>query len=163
MAINTIVAMSKNQVIGVNGDLPWRLPEDLKRFKTLTMGHPIIMGRHTFESIGRPLPGRTNIILSRQTNYAPQGVIMAHDKDEAIAAASKAAGNEEIFIIGGGHIYKEFLDKTERFYLTLVDRQIQGDTFFPKLNWQKDFILINEASSDFEGLGFKFMTYQRNK
>lgn len=129
--ISIIVAASTNNVIGTRGALPWRLSSDLQRFKTLTMGKPIIMGRLTFESIGRPLPGRKNIVLTRQTDYVPDGCELA----VSISAALEAAGDaEEIMIIGGGRIYQEFLPLTHRIYLTRVQAEIDGDAFLPSLN-----------------------------
>lgn len=128
--ISLIVAASTNNVIGVRGELPWRLSSDLKRFKALTMGKPIVMGRLTHESIGRPLPGRQNIVITRQTGYEASGC----DVVPSIAAAIEAAGDaEEIMIIGGSHIYQEFLPLADRIYLTRVQADIEGDVFLPEL------------------------------
>lgn len=126
--ISLIVAASTNNVIGVQGELPWRLSSDLKRFKGLTMGKPIVMGRLTFESIGRPLPGRQNIVITRQADYRADGCDVVHSIDKAVAAAGDA---EEIMIIGGGHIYQQFLPLAERIYLTRVRVKIDGDVFLP--------------------------------
>ena len=123
--------MGKNKVIGKNNDIPWgkSLPKDLDHFKELTAGKPIIMGRKTYESIGKPLPNRTNIILTRDENYKAEGCIVVHSTEEAL----KAAGNaEEVMIIGGSQIYKEFLPKANRMYLTIVDADFEADTYFPE-------------------------------
>jgi dihydrofolate reductase len=133
--ISLIVAASTNNVIGVQGELPWRLSGDLKRFKALTMGKPIVMGRLTFESIGRPLPGRQNIVISRQADYEAQGCDVVQSVDAAIAVAANA---EEIMIIGGSHIYQEFLPRADRIYLTRVQAELEGDAYFPDIdmsNW----------------------------
>jgi dihydrofolate reductase len=134
--ISLIVAASTNNVIGAKGNLPWRLSADLKRFKALTMGKPIVMGRKTYESIGRPLPGRQNIVITRQDNYAPEGCTVVQSVDAALAAADAP----EIMIIGGGHIYEAFIPMAERIYLTRVDADIDGDTYFPEISedqWQE--------------------------
>jgi len=128
--ISLIVAASTNNVIGAQGELPWHLSSDLKRFKALTMGKPIVMGRLTFESIGRPLPGRQNIVITRQSDYEADGCDVAQSIDAAIAAAGDA---EEIMIIGGSHIYQEFLPRADRIYLTRVQAEVEGDVFLPDL------------------------------
>ena len=129
--ISLIVAASENNVIGVRGDLPWHLSDDLKRFKKLTMGKPIVMGRKTYESIGRPLPGRQNIIISRQDGFEADGCTVVDSPETAIEAAGDA---EEIMIIGGGHVYEEFLPDADRIYLTRVHTEIDGDVFLPELS-----------------------------
>ena len=133
MTISIIVAVSENNVIGKNNDLLWRLPDDMKFFKNTTIGHPVIMGRKTFESFGKPLKERKNIIITRQKDYHPDGVVVVHDLENAIEEAQKE-GIEEIFIIGGGEIYKQAISLTDRIYLTLVHHTFEdGDTFFPEL------------------------------
>jgi len=129
MKISIIVAMASNRVIGRDNQIPWRLPGDLPRFKRITMGHPIIMGRKNHESIGRLLPGRKNIILTRQPDYHVDGAVVCHDFDEAIGR--HCAGEEEIFIIGGADIYRMALPRTDRIYLTQIHEPIAGDVFFP--------------------------------
>ena len=126
--LSLIVAMSRNRVIGADGKIPWHLPGELKLFKDLTMGHPIIMGRKTWESIGRLLPGRTTVIVTRQHGYGVPGAIVAHTLQEAIAACR---GNEDIFVIGGAEIFREALPIADRVYLTTVDAELPGDTFMP--------------------------------
>lgn len=130
MLISIIVAMGTNRVIGKNGQIPWQLPSDLQRFKRLTLGHPLIMGRRTFASIGRPLPGRQTIILSRNPNYEVAGCDVVNDIETALQLANSA---EEVFICGGAEIYQQFLPLTERIYLTELDVNPDGDTVFPEL------------------------------
>jgi len=128
--ISLIVAASTNNVIGAKGELPWHLSSDLKRFKSLTMGKPIVIGRLTHESIGRPLAGRQNIVITRQAGFEAAGCDVVHSIDAAIETA---AGAEEIMIIGGSHIYQEFLPRAERIYLTRVQADVEGDVFLPDL------------------------------
>ena len=129
--ISLIVAASINNVIGVQGQLPWRLSGDLKRFKALTMGKPIVMGRRTWQSIGRALPGRQNIVVTRQTGFRADGCDVVASTDAAIDAAGDA---EEVMIIGGGEIYRQFLPLADRIYLTRVKVELQGDADFPPLD-----------------------------
>jgi dihydrofolate reductase len=134
MRISLIVAMSETGLIGTGQGLPWHLPADLKRFKTLTWGKPIIMGRKTHELICRPLPGRLNIVVSRQPGYKAEGCEVVHSLDEALTLARRAARpNEpqEIMIIGGAQIYREALPLGERVYLTVVEGEFEGETYFP--------------------------------
>lgn len=134
MSISLIVAVADNGVIGVQNGLPWRLPEDLKRFKALTMGKPIVMGRKTFDSIGKPLPGRTNIVITRQPGLSLPGCVVVASLPAAIAAAGEA---EEIMIIGGAEIYRQALPAAQRLYLTQVHARIDGDAVFPPLDAQQ--------------------------
>lgn len=130
--VSIIVAMSENRVIGRDGDLPWHISTDLKRFKQITTGHTVIMGRKTYESVGKPLPNRTNIVITRQLNYNPAGVSIAASLDNAMKSAEES--EDEIFIIGGGEIYKQAVEKSHRLYLTIIQAEIEGDTFFPEIN-----------------------------
>ena len=123
-----IVAVARNGVIGKDNRLPWRIPEDLKRFRALTMGHHIIMGRHTWESIGRPLPGRTSVVVTRSAAYSAPGAVVVHSLADALAAC---ADDDEVFVIGGAQIYREALPLAERIYLTRIDADYAGDVFFP--------------------------------
>lgn len=135
--VSAIVAMSRNRVIGKNNQLLWRIPEEFRYFKTTTMGKPVIMGRKTYESLGRPLPGRTNIVISRHPDSIAGDVIAVDTLDKAIARAKDIAageGKDEIFIIGGAEIYKAGLPVTDRLYLTVIDRDYDGDTFFPEFD-----------------------------
>ncbi|GAB3376626.1 dihydrofolate reductase [Spongiibacter taiwanensis] len=141
--IAMIVAMNQDRVIGVNNTLPWHLPEDLKHFKQLTMGKPIVMGRNTWDSIGKPLPGRTNIVVTSQSSWHAEGALRAASPEQAMAlAAAEAAraGIDEIFIIGGQKIYSALLNRAERVYLTEVEVDVEGDAWFPELestSWQE--------------------------
>ena len=130
MKISIVVAHSANNVIGKDGSLPWHLSEDLKRFKAITMGKPIIMGRRTYESIGRALPGRQNIVITRQADFIADGCDVVCGINEAIQIAGDA---NEVMIIGGGNIYLQFLSTTTRIYRTRIDVTTEGDTFFPEL------------------------------
>jgi dihydrofolate reductase len=129
--LSLIVAMSENRVIGVENRLPWHIPEDLKRFKQITSGHPILMGRKTFESIGKPLPGRTNVVISRNRDYRVEGVVTCFSLEEALQWAAKAPGSDEIFVIGGGEIFRQALPIADRIYLTEVEWPFEGDAHFP--------------------------------
>ncbi|MBW2472126.1 MAG: type 3 dihydrofolate reductase, partial [Deltaproteobacteria bacterium] len=134
MRISLIVAMAENRVIGRDNQLPWRIPADLKHFKALTMGKPIIMGRKTYESIGRPLPGRDNIVITGDTSYRAEGCQVVHTLEEALRSAG---GAEEAMIIGGATLYRQTLKDADRLYLTLVKAQPEGDTWFPKIEPQE--------------------------
>ena len=136
--IAIVVATAENNAIGKNNELLWHLPADLKHFKQLTTGHPIIMGRKTFESIGKPLPNRTSIIVTRQADYKQENCVVVQDVKSALEKAQKL--DEQVFIIGGGEIYKEMLPFTDTIYLTKVHDTFDADTFFPELNpdnWQE--------------------------
>ncbi len=129
--ISMIVAAAANNTIGKDGALPWHLPDDLRRFKAITMGKPIVMGRRTHESIGRPLPGRQNIVITRTPGFEAGGCDVVGSPADALAAAADA---EEVVVIGGGEIYRQFLPWTERIYMTRVEAQVDGDAFFPDLD-----------------------------
>ena len=160
MRIALVVAMAENRVIGADGDLPWRLSSDLKYFKQVTMGKPIVMGRKTFESIGRPLPGRDNIVITRNAEFAVDGVRVAGDVAAALGLAhtlAKEKGADEICIIGGGEIYRQTLPMADRVYLTEVHMTADGDTVFPELDpavWREMSREAHEAgekdSADYE-------------
>jgi len=143
MRLAMIAAQSRNRVIGINNKLPWYLPEDLKYFKRVTLGKPIVMGRKTFESIGRPLPGRTNIVITRDPSWDHPGVRVVHGLDEGVELAESLAlidGVDEAVVIGGAEIYGLCLPRAERLYLTQVHAEISGDAFFPELEaaeWQE--------------------------
>jgi len=131
MKISCIVATAKNNVIGKNNEIPWHLPADLKYFKKITTGHHIIMGRNCFESIGRALPKRTNVIITRDMFYTVSNCLIAHSIGEALSIAEDN-GEEEAFIIGGGQIYEQTIDIWDKLYLTEVDLDVEGDVFFPQ-------------------------------
>ena len=132
--LSIIVAKSRNNVIGSEGSLPWHIPEDLKKFKSITMGKPIIMGRSTFESIGKALPGRKNIVMTRDKEYQADGISVAHNLEEALILCEQ---DSEIMIIGGGEIYKLFFGMVNRLNLTNVEKYIDGDVFFPEIDLSK--------------------------
>jgi dihydrofolate reductase len=128
MRVSLIAAMAKNRAIGLGNGLPWHLPPDLRRFKALTTGHTLIMGRKTFETLKGPLPWRTTIVVTRRADYAPAGVLVARSIDEAL---SRAEG-DEVFVAGGEDIFRQTLHRADRLYLTRIDRDFTGDTFFPE-------------------------------
>jgi dihydrofolate reductase len=136
MTISFIVAVSENHVIGKNNQLPWRLPTDMKYFKNITWAMPVIMGRKSFESLGEPLTGRANIVITRKTDWKAEGAEVVHSIDEAIIAAKKTDA-KEIFIIGGGEIFQSALPSADRIYMTLVHGNFEGDAFFPQINWDE--------------------------
>jgi len=142
--ITLIVAVADSGVIGRDNTLPWHLPEDLKRFKRLTMGKPIVMGRRTFESIGKPLPGRENIVVTRDTNYRREGVTVVHDVDGALRAAGDAA---EIMVIGGAELFRALLPRARRIQLTRVHGNIEGDVVLPALDERDWQVVEREARS----------------
>jgi len=132
--ISIIVAMDRNGVIGKNGTLPWHISEDLKRFKALTMGKAIIMGRKTYESIGKPLPGRRMIVISRNPSLSFEGCEVVTSPDTAIDLVS---GEKEVFIIGGAEIFREYLSRVSKLYITRIDAQVEGNVFFPPIQWDE--------------------------
>jgi dihydrofolate reductase len=150
MKISLIVAVSRNGAIGLNNQLPWYLPEDLKYFKSVTMGKPLIMGRKTFDSIGRPLPGRANIVLTRDPQWTSDGVKVVQSVEQALVAgeiACEAADVDEIMVIGGEQIYRMTIDLADRIYLTQVDTNVEGDAFFPDIdfnNWSQTRVKLPE-------------------
>ncbi len=158
--ISIIVAASTNNVIGTQGNLPWRLSDDLKRFKKITMGKPIIMGRLTYESIGRPLPGRQNIVITRQRDYVAEGCEVVESAAAALAVAGEAS---EIMIIGGGEIYSLFLPLANRIYLTRVLADVQGDAYFPALNSDEWNLSVHEQreADESNAFDFSFETWDR--
>lgn len=147
MKISIIVAVAKNNVIGANNKLLWHISDDLKRFKKITTGHHILMGQKTFESIGRVLPDRTNIILSLDDKYQIPGAFVFNNIDEAIEFAQNR-GEDELFVIGGGTIYKQLLDKADKIYLTKVLNEYDGDVKFPVLNLDNWTEVSNEKYKD---------------
>ena len=145
--LNIIAAIGKNRELGLHGKLLWHIPEDMRRFKEVTTGHPVIMGRKTWESLPqmyRPLPGRTNIVVTRQVGYKATGAIVADSLKAARIAAARAGGADEIFVIGGGELYREALPLTDRLYLTLVDDTAEADTFFPP--YEQEFKIISNEN-----------------
>jgi len=158
--ISLIVAMAKNRTIGINNTLPWRCPEDLKHFKALTMGHHMIMGRKTFDSIGKALPGRTTVIVTRNTNLSIDGCVIAHSLQNAI---NVCAGDEEIFIVGGAELYAQSLALVDTLYVTEIQHNVDGDAHFPEFHMNKSDETSRELRSQDtpQALEYHFVTYQR--
>ena len=154
--ITLIAAVSKNGVIGIDNKLPWTLPEDLKRFKKLTTGKVVLMGRKTFESIGKPLPNRTNVILSRDPLFRPDGVLVYSNIEEVLPIFY------DIIIIGGENIYKQFIDRADVIELTYIDKEFEGDSYLPKIN-EKLFFESNRESHKNDEFDYHFITYKRKQ
>ena len=162
MKLALVVAVARNGVIGRAGELPWRLPADSRHFKRVTMGHCIIMGRRTYESIGRPLPGRSSIVVTRDRDYVQEGVEVVHDFDCALEAARRR-GEDEAFVIGGADLYHLALPRADRLYITRVHADVEGDTYFPAFDpsrWRRAHELRHEAD-DRHSHAFSFETYER--
>lgn len=158
--IAIIVAMASNRTIGINNTLPWRIPADLQHFKKLTMGHHMIMGRKTFESIGRPLPGRTTIVVSRDRNLKIEGCVVAHSLQEAVAAS---ASDPQSFVVGGADIYGQALGLANTLYVTEIQKAVNGDAYFPELSrdqWQEVSREIHRQDEP-EQLEYHFVEYRR--
>ena len=156
--LSLIVAHAKNNVIGINNTLPWHLPEDLKRFRALTMGHHIIMGRKTYESLGRLLPGRTTVIVTRNKNYQVQGALVTHSLQ---AALELTTGDVEPFVIGGAELYKDGLKLATKLYITQVETEVKGDAFFETIDlnvWQ---LMLNTRHLSANGLQYSDLIYIR--
>lgn len=149
-----VAAVARNGVIGARGRLPWRIPQDLAHFKELTMGQALVMGRATFQSIGRPLPGRSNIVLTRNPDWAHEGVDIARSLEEAVDIA--ASRGQDVFIAGGAEVYRSALATADRLELTEVDAEPEGDTWFPSVDWSQ-WHEVDRRSHP----GFTFVTYER--
>jgi dihydrofolate reductase len=161
MKISLIVAMASNRVIGLDEKMPWHLSADLKKFKQITMGAPIIMGRKTFESIGRPLPGRRNIIISRNTHYQQKGCDVYQDLHQAFNSCTDCA---EVFVIGGATLYQATLPQANTLYLTEIHQEFQGDTWFPEINrahWQ-EIERTDVTNDETVNFSYSFITLKRN-
>ena len=160
MTVSIIVAMAENGVIGRDMDLPWHISADLKRFKALTMGHHIVMGRKTFESIGRLLPGRTTVIVTRQPDYQVDGAVIVNSLGAAQAAATD---DSELFIIGGGQIYEIALPLADRLHVTRVHTEVDGDTSFPVIDWDQWELVSAErhGADEKNDYDFTFESYRR--
>ena len=159
MKISLIAAMAKNRVIGNRGDIPWRIPGEQKIFKRITLGHAVIMGRKTFESLERPLPERTNIIVTRQKDYRVEGCRVAHDLASAIKYCPP--DEDEAFICGGGQLYHEALPMADRIYLTVIPKDIPGDTYFPEFS-SAEFRVIQSETIQVDGIEpYDFFIYER--
>ncbi len=172
MVVSLIAAVAVNGVIGREGRLPWHLPDDMKRFKRLTMGHAVVMGHATYRSLGRPLPGRRNIVLSRDAALHIEGCNVVHDAGEALAAPEAPTvptthaipDDDELFVIGGAAIYALFLPFAERLYITWVDSAVEGDAFFPPVDWGEWSVLSESAADAADGaLPHRFVDYGRRE
>jgi dihydrofolate reductase len=154
--VTIVAAVARNGVIGAEGGLPWHLPDELRLFKETTLGHVIVMGRRTYESIGRPLPGRTTVVLTRRSDWSPEadGVVVANDIDEALARGG--AIDDEVFVVGGGEVYAAALPRADRLLLTFVDQAPDGDTTFPEIEWDA----WRETRRD-RGEGWERVAYER--
>lgn len=162
MSIKLICAISKNNVIGNENKLPWNLSEDLKRFKKLTSNNLIVMGRKTFDSIGRPLPNRKNIVLSNNLNLEIDGVEVFNSPDEVISLYKEIPEKKDMYIIGGTFVYKLFLEYCDYLYITYVDKNFEGDAFFPKIDWKAWNLTREEGKYDEnEKLKYFFRDYKR--
>ena len=164
MRISLIAAVADDNVIGADNDLPWRLPADWKRFKSLTMGHHLIMGRKTYESIGRGLPGRMTVVISRHDLELPLGILLAHSIDEALSHP-RLAGSVEVFIAGGGEIYRLAFNCADRIYLTRIHARFNGDTFFPAIDLRHWSLVSRERNLPDERNShpYDFLIYDRIK
>ncbi len=161
-----IVAAAENGVIGRNNALPWHLPQDLRYFKRVTMGKPIVMGRKTFESIGRPLPGRTNIVITRNPDFTAEGVRVVASLDEALRLAGDIAridGAQELVVIGGVEIYKASIPRADRLYITEVHASVKGDAFLPEIDWEhwREVGREHHGASDANPYEYSFVVYNR--
>lgn len=159
--ISLIAAVDRNGLIGSEGKLPWHLPADLKHFKKLTIGHPVVMGRRTFESLGKPLSNRRNVVLTKDYRFKAEGAETVHSVEEALQILTEG----EVFVIGGAQVFKDFLPWADRIYLTVIDQEFAGDTFFPEFN-QEDWFLVSETAGkvDDENPYFhRFLVYERIK
>jgi len=167
MSLFLIAAMAEDGCIGFQNKLPWHIPEDLKHFKEITLGHPVIMGRKTYDSMGRLLPGRLNIIVTHQKDFKIDGAEICNGLNDAIKAGEQSSPEENSqFVIGGGEIFKQALQKADRLYLTIVHGEFKGDTYFPKFDLEKDFKIIEKSrhrSSGSQGLEYTFLTAERIK
>jgi dihydrofolate reductase len=157
--ISIISALAKNRVIGINNSLPWRLPEDLKYFKALTLGHHILMGRRTYESIGKPLPGRTTVIITRGNFHAPEGVKIAHSLQESI---NVCGDDHEIFFVGGAELYAQAMPLADRLYLTEIQAEVEGDAWFPEYDrndWHE--VSRDKRHDEAREMEYHFVVYDR--
>lgn len=166
ITISIVVAVAANDVIGNDGGMPWKLSTDLKRFKALTMGKPMIMGRKTFDSVGKALPGRTSVVVTRDPSWQAEGVVPVQSLDVAIELAqeiAKANGADEICIVGGGEIYRQAMDKADVLHVTRVEATPDGDTFFPKIDpdhWQQ-ISSENVPEGEKDSVATRYLVYKR--
>jgi dihydrofolate reductase len=158
--ISLLVAHDPDRVIGKDNELPWHIPEDLAYFKKMSMGKAMVMGRKTFDSIGRPLPGRLNIIVTRNRAYTAEGAIVVHDLQEAIAKAQEFS--DEVMIIGGAEIFQTTMEIANRLYITYIQKKFEGDTFFPSYGSEWKLTSSSEDHITEDGIPYTFLVYERN-
>jgi dihydrofolate reductase len=162
--VSLLVAIARNGVIGRGGSIPWHLPEDLKRFKQVTLGHPVVMGRKTYdsilESLGKPLPGRSNIVVSRSASLSTPGCTSVRSIEEALTVGAGLPGGEEIHVIGGAEIYALAMPFATHLDITEIDRDFEGDTFFPSPDWS-EWVETSRERRSADGLDYAFVIYQR--
>ena len=160
MTVSLVVAAAKNRVIGRDGELPWHLPDDLRHFKRLTTGKPVVMGRRTFESIGRPLPDRHNIVMTRDPDYTARDCDVVTSVRDALRLAGDGT---EVMVIGGGQVYRDFLPRADRIYLTRVQAEIEGDTHFPEIDTNEWQLVSSEHhdADDKHAPAFEMMVFER--
>ncbi|MFD0697321.1 dihydrofolate reductase [Paenibacillus sp. GCM10027628] len=161
MSISFIFAMDRNRAIGVNNKLPWHLPADLKFFKSVTMGHPILMGRKTYDSIGKPLPGRRNVILTQNSQFQAEGCEVVHSVEEAV----QAFRDEELFVIGGAEIFRLMAEVVDRMYITYIDHEFEADTYFGEMDMSEWTLVSSEQGERNEKnpYAYYFRIYDRKK
>ena len=159
--VTLIAAVARNGVIGAEGDMPWRIPEDFAFFKRTTMGHPMVMGRATFDSIGRPLPGRRSIVVTRSQTWRHDGVEVAHSLDDALRLAACGAGGDEVFVVGGGQIYRQAMPLADRLLITEVDLEPDGEVTFPEIDPQTWREVSRVPGGDSSDISFAFVEYER--
>ena len=158
--VSIIAVIGKNRELGRDNDLIWNLPGDLKRFRAITKGHPVIMGRRTYQSIEHPLPNRANFVITRDQSFTAEGITVVPSLDEAIEKAKLASGKEEIFVIGGGSVYAQAIDRADRLYLTVVDATAPtADTFFP--DYSRFTKVIEESSQEENGIHYMYRTLEK--
>ena len=157
--ISLLVAHDPNRVIGLNNDLPWHVPEDLAYFKKVSMGKAMVMGRKTYESIGRPLPGRLNIVVTRNKDFTAEGIVVVHNLNEAIEKAEAYA--DEVMIIGGAEIFNLTMDIADRLYITLIQQPFEGDTFFPEYGPEWKLIKASDEFISKSGTPYSYLVYEK--
>lgn len=162
MTISLIVAAASNNAIGKDGKMPWHLPNDMKHFKNITWGMPVVMGRKTFESLGKALPGRKNIVISRQPAWNAEGVVVVKNMEDALFVAKQTDANE-VMVIGGGEIYRAMMDKARRIYLTRVEAEPEGDTFFPSIDPAQWYLVSqkNHEADEKNPYNYSFQVWER--
>lgn len=159
--ISLLVAYDLNRVIGIDNKMPWHIPEELKYFKKVTMGKAIVMGRKTYESIGRPLPGRLNIIITRNEGYSADGAEVVHDLHEAIERGKEYS--DEVVIIGGSEIFNLSMPMADRLYITIIRKQYEGDTFFPELDDSWKLVSESDDHHTKDGIPYSYLVFEREK